>query len=249
MWFGLVTLFPEILSAVQIGVVGRAIQQNLINVLAFNPRDYANNKHQTVDDKPYGGGPGMVMAAPPLKAAIEAAKAHCPEKPYTVYLSPHGTLFSQKLAKTFVNEKTALILVAGRYEGIDERTKSAIDAEWSLGDFILSGGELPALMVIDAIARLIPGVIGEADSIQQDSITTGLLKHPQYTRPAVVDGERVPAILTQGHHAKIERWRRKQALGQTWLRRPDLFEKLQLSLDDYTLLNEFIAESQNKGLE
>lgn len=248
MWFGVITLFPEMLTTLQFGVTGRAIERGIIDICAFNPRDHTTNKHQTVDDKPYGGGPGMLMMAPPLKAALQHAKENAPSPAYTVYLSPQGKRFTQKTAAEWTKKKS-IILLAGRYEGIDERVKEEIDEEWSIGDFILTGGELAALTMIDTITRLLPDVVGDYASIEQDSLTSGLLKYPQYTRPEVVDGVPAPWVLTSGDHAAIETWRRKQTLGQTWLRRPDLLQDIKLSIKDMSLLDDFIKEFNEKNID
>lgn len=243
MWCGVITLFPEMLEALNVGITGRAIKEKLLSIHCWNPRDYATDKHKSVDDRPYGGGPGMVMMTAPLQAAINAAIAAAPEKPTVIYLSPQGRKFDQPAAETMA-AKGAIILIAGRYEGIDERIiEQEVDEEWSIGDYVVSGGELPAMVMIDAITRLIPGAVGDADSVTQDSLTTGLLKYPQYTRPEELNGHKVPDVLLSGHHQQITEWRLKASLGKTWLRRPDLLAKHQLSSSDQKLLNEFIAEN------
>ena len=189
----------------------------------FDPRDYAKNAHRTVDDRPFGGGPGMVMMAGPLSASVSEARRLCPtENPVTVYLSPQGTTFTQSLAKEFAT-LPGLVLVAGRYEGVDERfIEREIDLELSIGDFVLSGGELAAMVVLDAVARLLPGVVGNPDSIKSESHMDGLLDFPHYTRPREFDGNGVPDVLLQGDHSAIEEWRQKQALYRTWMKRPDM---------------------------
>lgn len=242
MWFGVITLFPDMLHALNVGITGRALKEKHIQLHAWNPRDFATDKHKSVDDRPYGGGPGMVMMAEPLHAAIQAAKLAASAPPSVIYLSPQGRPFNQEAAREFTN-KRSLILVAGRYEGIDERfIDQDIDEEWSIGDYILTGGELAAMVMVDAITRLLPGVVGDEDSILQDSLTTGLLKYPQYTRPETFLGSTVPQVLLSGHHQQIEEWRLKASLGKTWLRRPDLLAKKQLSDLEIRLLNEFIEE-------
>lgn len=246
MWFGIITLFPEMFSALQTGITGRAIRKKLLEIDIFNPRDYTLNKHQTVDDHPFGGGPGMVMAAAPLLAAIKKAKAHAKKAPKVIYLSPQGRTFNQQAASRLYREE-ALILIAGRYEGIDERViEQEVDEEWSIGDYILTGGELPAMVMVDTISRLIPHVLGDYESVVQDSITSGLLKHPQYTRPEKLLDTQVPKILLSGNHQAIRAWRLKQSLGRTWLKRPDLIAKKKLNPEETRLLNEFISENTQK---
>lgn len=241
MWFGIVSLFPEMFKALEVGITGRAIKENLLKIDLWNPRDFAVDKHKSVDDRPYGGGPGMVMMAEPLQAAIRAAK-QAAEKPTVIYLSPQGRLFDQDAAAELAAKKS-VILLAGRYEGVDERLiESEIDEEWSIGDYILTGGELAAMVMIDATTRLIPGAVGDEDSVSQDSLTTGLLKYPQYTRPENYAGQGVPEVLLSGHHKQIDRWRMKTSLGKTWLRRPDLLAKKRLTEEELALLTEFIEE-------
>lgn len=243
MWFGIITLFPEMFSALQSGITSRALKENIMQLQCWSPREFATDKHQSVDDNPYGGGPGMVMMAEPLLAAIQAATAAAPTPPTVIYLSPQGRQFDQKAAERLATLKS-VVMIAGRYEGIDERIiESEVDEEWSIGDFILTGGELAAMVMIDAASRMLPGVVGDDQSVAQDSLTTGLLKYPQYTRPEVFAGLSVPPVLMSGHHAQIKRWRRKQSLGRTWLRRPDLLEKLKLTKEDQALLDEFIDEN------
>lgn len=227
MWFGVITLFPEMLHALTSGITGRALKEQQITLQCWNPRDFAKDKHKSVDDKPYGGGPGMVMMAEPLLAAIAAAKQQAPSTPTVIYLSPQGSLFSQQAAEHFANKNNSLILIAGRYEGIDERViELAVDEEWSIGNYVMTGGELPAMVMIDTITRLLPGVVGDEDSISQDSITSGLLKYPQYTRPEQVDGAKVPEILLSGNHQRIKEWRENISLVKTQAQRPDLLKKL-----------------------
>jgi tRNA (guanine37-N1)-methyltransferase len=245
-WFGIVSLFPDMFQALQNGIIGRAQKEQLIKMELWNPRDFTSDKHKSVDDRPYGGGPGMVMLAEPLHAALHAAKKAAPVKPTVIYLSPQGRHFNQETTLELINKK-ALILLAGRYEGIDERIiEQEVDEEWSIGDYILSGGELAAMVMIDALTRTIPGALGDESSVSLDSLSTGLLKHPQYTRPEVFAGTRVPDVLLSGHHKQIELWRQKASLGKTWLRRPDLLAKKQLSQTEATLLAEFIEEFLQK---
>lgn len=243
MWFGIITLFPEMFSALNSGITSRALKENIMQIQCWNPRDYSTDKHQSVDDNPYGGGPGMVMMPEPLQAAIQAANAAAPSPPTVIYLSPQGRQFDQKAAERLVTLKS-VVMIAGRYEGIDERIiESEVDEEWSLGDFILTGGELAAMAMIDAASRLLPGVVGDDQSVLQDSLTTGLLKYPQYTRPEIFADLAVPPVLMSGHHAQIKRWRTKMSLGRTWARRPDLLAKMVLSKEDQALLDEFIDEN------
>lgn len=237
---GVVTLMPEIFSGLQYGVTGRSLKKELLKVEYWNPRDWAENAYQQVDDTPYGGGAGMVMMYEPLKKAITAAKSSIPNS-RTVYLSPQGRKIQQQDLLEIASSMQSIIFVAGRYEGIDERIiTNEIDEEWSLGDFVLSGGEFAALAFIDAIARLLPNSLGHPASAVDDSFMDGLLDYPQYTKPAVVgDNLEVPSVLLSGNHKKIQRWRRQQSLGATWLKRPDLLEKLELSNADKQLLAEF----------
>ncbi len=242
-WFGVITLFPEMFSALEYGITGRALRNELIKVNYWNPRDFSEHKHRNVDDRPYGGGPGMVMMADPLQAAILNAKKAAPsDKPIVIHLSPQGKLFNQEAA-TELLKKENLIFVAGRYEGIDERLlELEIDEEWSIGDYVLSGGELAAMAMIDAITRLIPGALGSDDSCRQDTLSSGLLKYAQYTRPECFQGLNVPEVLLGGNHKDIDRWRLKQSLGKTWLKRPDLLAKVNLDTFQLALLMEFIRE-------
>lgn len=242
MWFGLITLLPEMFTALNYGVTGRAIQQQLINIDCWNPRDFTHNKHRSVDDRPYGGGPGMVMMAQPLQDAIHAAKKAAANPPLVVYLSPQGKLFNQKLAEEKVQQKN-IILIAGRYEGVDQRLiDEEVDEEWSVGDYVLSGGELAAMIVIDTLARLVPGVLGHNESAAKDSLSSGLLEHPQYTRPPLHNGLAVPEVLMGGNHRDISRWQLKESLGNTWLKRPELLATMDLKKDQWDLLKEFIEE-------
>lgn len=237
-----VTLFPALVAAVaEHGIPARARERGLLELVSWNPRDYTTDRHRTVDDRPYGGGPGMVMKVEPLRAAIRAAREAASPAP-VVYMSPQGRTLDQDAMRRF-SELPRLIVVCGRYEGIDERLiETEIDEEWSLGDYVLSGGELAAMVVIDAVARLLPGALGHEDSAAQDSFSGGLLDCPHYTRPEEIDGRLVPEVLMSGNHAAIERWRRKQSLGRTWLKRPDLLARLELDDASRRLLNEFIDE-------
>jgi tRNA (guanine37-N1)-methyltransferase len=240
-----VSLFPALIHGVlAYGVVGRAIGQGRLAVHCVDPREFAADVHRTVDDRPYGGGPGMVLKVEPLRAAMHKARALAPQGARRVYLSAQGRVFDQGLARE-ASGLSGLVLLAGRYEGIDERIIDAeVDECWSIGDYVLSGGELPALVVIDAIARLLPGTLGDVESAMQESFSDGLLEWPQYTRPESIDGRSVPAVLLSGDHAAIRRWRLKQALGRTWLARPDLLQRRVLSGDEARLLEEFKAERE-----
>jgi tRNA (guanine37-N1)-methyltransferase len=239
-----VTLFPEMIrQAAGYGIQGRAIQRGLLELETWNPRDYSEDRHAAVDDRPYGGGPGMVMQVQPLRAAIRAARSAGSAAP-VIYLSPQGRRFDQQKALELAGLER-LVLLTGRYEGIDERIIDMdVDEELSIGDYVLSGGELPALVVLDAVTRLLPGALGDEDSAQNDSFMDVLLDYPHYTRPEEIDGKRVPDVLISGNHSLIDRWRRKQALGRTWQRRPDLLEALQLDAEQQELLNEFINEHE-----
>ncbi len=240
---GVISLIPEILNALNYGITGRAIEQGLVKIDYWNPRDWSSRPYRQVDDKPYGGGPGMVMMYEPLKGAIMQARSQMPRHCKTIYLSPQGKVIRQSDLNQVANDKQPLLFIAGRYEGIDERIlQHYVDEEWSLGDFVLSGGELAATVFIDAITRLIPGSLGHLGSAEQDSFMNGLLDCPHYTRPATIDELEVPPVLLGGNHRDIELWRRKQSLGKTWLKRPDLLEKIQLSEIDKQLLAEFKYE-------
>lgn len=244
MRFDVVTLFPDMLHGLSgYGIQGRALEAGLVELVTWNPRDYTTDRHRNVDDRPYGGGPGMVMQVQPLVAAIRAAR-RAGERAPVIYLTPQGARLTQARAHALARTGRA-ILVTGRYEGIDERViRLEVDEELSIGDYVLSGGELPALVVMDAVTRLLPGALGAAESAQEDSFMDGLLDYPHYTRPEQVEGLAVPAELLGGNHEVIRRWRRKQALGRTWLRRPDLLAQLQLDTVQQALLDEFIQEHE-----
>ncbi len=245
-----ISLFPQMIDqACGHGVLGRALDNGLLQLRCWNPRDYARDRHRTVDDRPYGGGPGMLMKVQPLAEAIEAAKTGAGQRARVIYMSPQGAPLKQAKVRSLASADDALILIAGRYEGIDERIiEQYVDEEISIGDFVLSGGELPALVLIDAIARMLPGVLGDTGSAAQDSFSEGLLDCPHYTRPEQIGGRDVPKVLLGGNHQVIARWRLKQALGRTWLRRPELIEAAQLSDEKQALLDEFINEHrQNRS--
>ncbi|MEW6039818.1 MAG: tRNA (guanosine(37)-N1)-methyltransferase TrmD [Pseudomonadota bacterium] len=251
MRFDIVTLFPEMIrDAARYGVTGRALATGKVSLEVWNPRDFTSDRHRTVDDRPYGGGPGMVMKVEPLRDAIRAAKEEAAPGARVMLMSPQGSRLDQAAVRSFA-AAPGLILVAGRYEGVDERLiETEIDEEWSIGDYVLSGGELPALVVFDAVARLLPGVLGDEESAERDSHTEGLLDHPHYTRPERVAGLEVPEVLQSGNHAAIGRWRLKQALGKTWLKRPDLLACRVMTPEQTELLDEFKREfetQKNRG--
>lgn len=249
--FDVVTLFPEMFAALTgSGVTQRARERGLYGLVTWNPRDFSSNAYRSVDDRPYGGGPGMVMMAEPLAKAVRAARqrqASCGlHRIRTIYLSPQGRPLTQRIVEELGGFE-GLVLLAGRYEGVDERLlDDEVQDEISIGDYVLSGGELPAMVLMDALIRRIPGALNDAESVQQESFSAGLLDCPQYTRPEVFEGESVPSVLLSGHHAAIERWRMKQALGRTWRRRPDLLSKLQLSAEQSMLLEEYKSETSEK---
>ncbi|WP_083172648.1 tRNA (guanosine(37)-N1)-methyltransferase TrmD [secondary endosymbiont of Trabutina mannipara] len=247
MWIGVISLFPEMFRVItNYGVTGRAVKNGLLKVQCWSPRDFTDDKHHTVDDRPYGGGPGMLMMVQPLRDAINKAKNHASEgeKVKVIYLSPTGRkLDNLGVSELSYNKK--MILVCGRYEGIDERLiATEIDEEWSIGDYVLSGGELAAMVVIDSISRFIPGILGHEYSVKEDSFAKGLLDCPHYTRPKVLDGMAVPPVLLSGNHKEIRRWRLKQNLGRTWLKRPELLEKIAITKEESNLLIEFQQEYQ-----
>jgi tRNA (guanine37-N1)-methyltransferase len=258
-----ISLFPEMFSALEYGITGRAIRNELIELVITNPREFTQDKHKTVDDRPYGGGPGMLMKVQPLKDAILSIKQALGEhefaptskkKTKVIYLSPQGQPLTQNIVKD-LSESKQLILIAGRYEGIDERLiEHYVDYECSIGDYVLSGGELPAMLLIDSFIRLIPGALGHNESAVEDSFYSGLLDHPHYTRPEVLaskgeDKEHVavPDVLLSGNHKKIAQWRLKQSLGRTWQRRPDLLTERQLSKEEQELLQHFIQEQKESN--
>jgi len=242
-----VTLFGPMFAAVTAnGVTGRARERKIYDLVLWNPRDFATNSYRSVDDRPYGGGPGMVMMPEPLEKALYSARQRQKScgvaKPRVVHLSPQGRLLDHALVGELAKEQ-GIVMLAGRYEGVDERLASrGIDDEISIGDYVLSGGELAAMVVIDSVVRQLPGALGDAESASQDSFVNGLLDHPHYTRPEVYENESVPAVLLSGNHADIARWRLKQSLGRTWLRRPDLLAKRTLSQEESRLLEEFRSE-------
>ncbi|MEE8495161.1 MAG: tRNA (guanosine(37)-N1)-methyltransferase TrmD [Xanthomonadales bacterium] len=248
-----ITLFPEEFTPlVDLGVTGRGIREGKVQLELLNPRDFTRDRHHTVDDRPYGGGPGMVMAVEPLRRAIRAARdaasgASGGRRAQVSLLSPQGRRLDQAVIRDMA-QREHLILVCGRYEGIDERLiELEVDEEWSIGDYVLSGGELAAAVIIDAITRLVPGVLGDQQSAQQDSFTDGLLDCQHYTRPEEIDGLEVPPVLLSGDHGAIRRWRKKQSLGRTWLRRPELLHGLELDTEAGALLAEFKREDAEQS--
>lgn len=245
MRFDVITLFPEMFAAItRYGVTRRAAEQGKFELHTWNPRDFTEDNYRTVDDRPYGGGPGMVMLVEPLARAISAAQAASGAgKSRVIHLSPQGRPLTHAVVQELLARDESLILLASRYEGVDERLiRQHVDEELSIGDYVLSGGELAAMVVMDSVVRQIPGVLGDAESAQQDSFVQGLLDCPHYTRPEVYAGEAVPEVLMSGHHAEIEKWRLKQALGRTWQRRPDLLAQRQLTKQEARLLAEYQQE-------
>lgn len=239
MKIALISLFPEMFTALtDYGISGRAVDQGLVELANFNPRDYTDDRHKTVDDRPYGGGPGMVMMVEPLRRAIAAAREWVADRALVVYLSPQGRVLDQPSVNGFA-QRQSVILIAGRYEGIDERLIEAeVDEEWSIGDYVLSGGELPAMVLVDALIRQLPGALGHNESAQQDSFTNGLLDCPHYTRPENYQGRVVPEVLLSGNHENIRRWRLQQSLRRTQQRRPELLDRLPLDQEQQALLKE-----------
>ncbi|WP_159714633.1 tRNA (guanosine(37)-N1)-methyltransferase TrmD [Blochmannia endosymbiont of Camponotus nipponensis] len=244
MWLGVITLFPEMFQAIiRYGIVGRSIRHGILSIKLWNPRVFTYNKHHSVDSRPYGGGPGMLMMVEPLKNAIDQAKNELGDNIKVIYLSPQGKKMDQEYVRKLAYDHKKLILVCGRYQGIDERLiQTEIDEELSIGDYILSGGELAAMVLIDTISRVIPGVLGNPDSKECDSFAKGILECPHYTRPTVFAGIKVPSVLLSGNHSNINRWRQKQALGRTWIKRPDLLNDIQLTHEEQELLDEFKNE-------
>lgn len=243
MRFDVISLFPEyVQQSARVGVVGRAFERNIAQLHTWNPRDFTHDNYRRIDERPFGGGPGMLMMVDPLRECLQAI-VQADEMPTKVlYLSPQGKPFTQAKAQELA-AMPRVVLLAGRYEGVDQRfLDQFVDEEISIGDFVLSGGELPAVMIIDAVTRLLPGVLNDADSAVQDSFENGLLDCPHYTRSDTLGTNGVPDVLLSGNHAHIAEWRRKQSLGQTWLKRPDLLDKLQLSAQDLALLNAFKTE-------
>lgn len=245
MWIGIISLFPKMFRAItDYGITSRAIKKGILHIQYWNPRDFSNDQRRTVDNRPYGGGPGMLMMVQPLRDAIREAKYQAGKEVKVIYLSPQGRIFNQHGVIELVNN-SKIILVCGRYKGVDERLIiTEIDEEWSIGDYILSGGELAAMILIDSVSRFIPGVLGHQTSAVEDSFASGILDCPHYTRPELVDGIGVPSVLLSGNHTEIHRWRMKQSLGRTWLKRPELLGKISLTDEQTKLLAEFKCEYQ-----
>ncbi len=237
------TIFPEIIkSYITHGVIGKAVEAGRVVIKTHNLRDYSKDIHRTVDDYPYGGGSGMVMKVEPVFEAVESIMADGIQR--TVILTtPGGRMFNQKMARNLYEENRNLLIICGRYEGIDERVRTIVDLEVSVGDYVLTGGELPALIIIDATARLLPGVLGDSSSLKEESFEWGILDYPHYTRPSEYRGMRVPQVLLSGNHEEIRRWRRKEALRRTLLYRPDLIDNTVLSEEDLRLIKEIKEES------
>ena len=253
MRFDVVTIFPAMIQqGLSVGIVGRAIERRTLKVVVHDLRDFTTDRHRVVDDVPYGGGPGMVLKAEPLFRAVDAIKALDDSRPTVLLTSPQGTLLTQPVVERF-SRQPRLVLLCGRYEGVDERVRSRIDEEVSIGDYVLSGGELPALVIIDAVARLVPGVVGDEQSVAEDSFGRGLLDFPHYTRPSDIavgtsgDALKVPDVLLSGNHAEIRRWRKREALARTLARRPDLLEHAELDDEEQTMLRELIARRDTQA--
>jgi tRNA (guanine37-N1)-methyltransferase len=249
MHFDVITIFPEMLDALlDHGITRRALDEKRFELRSWDPRDFAVDAYRRIDDRPYGGGPGMVMMAEPLRAAVDAAKARQREagvaRPKVLLMSPQGERLTEALVMELAKEE-GLVVVAGRYEGVDERlVERMVDREVSIGDYVTSGGELPAMVLIDCMVRRLPGSLNDSESASQDSFSEGLLDWPHYTRPEEWNGARVPEVLTSGNHAAVARWRRMQALGRTWDRRPELVEEAKLTAEDRQLLDEYRRQQQ-----
>jgi tRNA (guanine37-N1)-methyltransferase len=248
MRFDIVTIFPAMIEqALAAGIVGRAIERGTLDLVVHDLRSFTTDRHRVVDDVPYGGGPGMVLKPEPIARALEEIRrATRPAAPYVVLTSPQGTRFTQEVAAR-LSRVAHLVLICGRYEGVDERVRAGVDEDVSIGDYVLSGGELPALVMVDAIARLVPGVVGDEQSVAQDSFSRGLLDFPQYTRPAEFAGEKVPDVLLSGNHAEIRRWRKREAVARTLSRRPDLLADASLDDEEREILRELVARRTEEG--
>ncbi len=246
MRFDILTLFPDMMRAVlDESIIGRAQKSEILEINCINIRDFANNKHNSVDDYPYGGGFGMLMQAPPIYGAYESVAQG--EKPYTVYMSPQGKVLTQDKVVE-LSQKDRIVILCGHYEGVDERVlEEIVDEEISIGDYVLTGGELPAAVLVDSVARMVEGVLPQSESFTEESIYSGLLEHPQYTRPPVFMGREVPEVLLSGHHANIEKWKRIESLKRTYIKRPDLLEKAELTDKDRKILDEIIGELESEA--
>lgn len=244
----IITIFPAVFeSYLSVGICRKAVQSSIITVKVHDLRDYTVDRHRTVDDYPYGGGPGMVMKPEPFFKAVESITSDGLET-YTILLSPQGRLFNQKMARELSEEKRRLLFICGRYEAIDDRVREGLaDAEVSVGDYVLTGGELPALVIIDSVIRLLPGALGDAHSAQEESFTWGILDYPQYTRPPEFGGRQVPEVLLSGNHREVIRWRRKEALRKTLRTRPDLLEHASLTEEDKKLISEIREEERDES--
>lgn len=245
-WFNIITIFPEMFHAItNYGIIGKAIQKKIIHITCLNLRDFSNNKYRSIDDRPYGGGAGMLMSFQPLYLAVQYAKSIL-SNATVIYLSPQGKKFQQHNIKELITKKK-IIFICGRYEGIDQRIiDSQVNEEWSIGNYVLTGGELAAMVMIDSISRLIPGVIKTKKSIQEDSFSNNLLDYPSYTRPRVIKNMSVPKILLSGNHKNIRLWRLQQSLGKTWIKRPDLLKDKKLNMKEQELLNDFKKHTKKK---
>lgn len=246
MRFDILTLFPDMMRTIlDESIIGRAQKGEILEINCINIRDFAGNKHNSVDDYPYGGGFGMLMQAPPIYRAYESVTGN--EKPYTVYMSPQGKVLTQEKVVE-LSQKDRIVILCGHYEGVDERVlEEIVDEEISIGDYVLTGGELPAAVLVDSVARMVEGVLPQSESFTEESIYSGLLEHPQYTRPPVFMGREVPEVLLSGHHANIEKWKRKESLKRTYIKRPDLLEKADLTDKDRKILDEIIGELESEA--
>lgn len=246
MRFDILTLFPDMMRAVlDESIIGRAQKSGILEINCINIRDFAGNKHNSVDDYPYGGGFGMLMQAPPIYRAYESIAGE--DKPYTVYMSPQGKVLTQEKVVE-LSKKDRIVILCGHYEGVDERVlEEIVDEEISIGDYVLTGGELPAAVLVDSVARMVEGVLPQSESFEEESIYSGLLEHPQYTRPPVFMGREVPEVLLSGHHANIEKWKRKESLKRTYIKRPDLLKKAELTDKDRKMLDEIIGELESEA--
>ncbi|MBO5733372.1 MAG: tRNA (guanosine(37)-N1)-methyltransferase TrmD [Clostridia bacterium] len=246
MRFDILTLFPDMMRAIlDESIIGRAQNSGILEINCINIRDFAGNKHNSVDDYPYGGGFGMLMQAPPIYRAYESVAGE--DKPYTVYMSPQGRVLTQDKVVE-LSKKDRIVILCGHYEGVDERViEEIVDEEISIGDYVLTGGELPAAVLVDSVARMVEGVLPQSESFEEESIYSGLLEHPQYTRPPVFMGREVPEVLMSGHHANIEKWKRKEALKRTYIKRPDLLKSAELTDKDRKMLDEIIGELESEA--